>query len=160
MEEDLKWIVHTKCKTHGSSCGGSLSQKITSGIFTINEKKVEKFAENYFSYLDEEPREILKSSLISLFDTEGYSWTHKYIDISCEESDVNKSITGDFFFMYAEEGSGEKHKVFIGLAQLTKRPATNYYFLKDYYKGNEDRVKQALKHMLYKDVKSKGLITN
>jgi hypothetical protein len=45
------------------------------------------------------------------------------------------------FFIYTNKSKNEKYTVFIGLAQFTKKPATDYYFLKDYYKRNEDYVK-------------------
>lgn len=159
MGKDLKWMVHTNCRTHGSSCGGSLSQQVSSGVFILAESRVDDFCKNYFSYLDDEPRKILTASLKSLFDTEGFAWSQKYINISCGDSAIDKPITGGFFFMYVDEGdAGGKRKVFIGLAQLTKRPASSHSFLKDYYEGKEDRVEHALKYMLYRDVKSKGLI--
>lgn len=162
MEEDLKLIIHTYCLKHGFSCGGSLSQKVTTGIFVLSENKVNNFCENHFGYLDKDPRNILTSSFKSLFNTEGHAWTHKYVDIRYGNLAVDKPNTGGFCFMYADEGSYDdgKRTVFMGLAELTKYPASGHYFLKDYYQGNEDRVERALKYILYKDVKTKGLIEN
>ncbi|CAG8733828.1 uncharacterized protein OCT59_023997 [Rhizophagus irregularis] len=160
MEEDLNWITHTKCKAHGFSCGGSFSQEVASGVHVIQKDNAASFGENHFSYLDQKPKEILKSNLKSLFDTEGSAFTYKYIDIKCGEDNVDKPITGGFYFMYASADNGGKRTVFIGLVQITKSPASGHYFLKDYYEGNDDRVEKALKYIMYKDVKSKNLLSN
>ncbi|RHZ61699.1 hypothetical protein Glove_346g109 [Diversispora epigaea] len=159
FEDDLKWVTHTHCEEQGSSCGGSLSQEVTSGVFIIEKGNADLFSTYYFSYLDKGSRVILSSVLNSLFYTEGLAFTHKYIDLNYGKGNTDKPITGAFYFMNAK-GSGEKRTVFISLARLSKKPVRGYYFLKDYYEGNEDRVENALKYMIYKDANSKGLIEN
>ncbi|RHZ61698.1 hypothetical protein Glove_346g108 [Diversispora epigaea] len=77
-------------------------------------------------------RLILSSVLKSLFHTESLAFTHKYIDINYGKGNADKPITGALYFMNAN-GSSDEH----------------------YYEGNEDRVENALKYMIYKDVTSK-----
>lgn len=89
MENDLQWMAHSRCATHGSS-----------GIFIISENNVDGFCKNYFSYLNDDTRKVLTAALKSLFYTEGFAWTRDYIDIDCGSSTVDKPITGEFYFMY------------------------------------------------------------
>lgn len=156
-EDDLKWISHTHCATHGASCGGSLVQKVTSGVFELEEKSARQFCELYFSNLDKDTKGILTAALQSLFFTEGFSWTDKYIDLSYGETNVDKPITGAFYYMHAD-GGGEKRKVYISLASITKKPSPGHYFLKDYFEGNQERIENALKYITYRDGLSRGLI--
>ncbi|RHZ61692.1 hypothetical protein Glove_346g107 [Diversispora epigaea] len=152
FEDDLKWVTHSE--THGT-----LSQQVTTGVFIIEKENADTFSENYFSFIEnKESREILIETFKMLFYTEGHIFTHKYIDITYEKASTDKPITGGFYFMYAK-GSSEKRNVFISLTRLSKKSAPGHYLLKDYYKGNEDRVENALKYMIYKDANSKGLLT-
>lgn len=153
-ESHLKWIIQNGCTRHGNLCSNALAQRVTSGLFLINEKNVDKFCEAYFGYLDDKPRIHLISELKKLFDTDSYDWRGKYIDIS---NGTGKPITGGFYFIYVD-ASDEKRRVFISLAQITKQPALDHYSLKDYYEGSEERVENALKYITYKDVKSKGYL--
>ncbi|CAG8776861.1 1808_t:CDS:1 [Racocetra persica] len=145
MEEYLKWITNTICEIHGPSCGGSLLHEVSSGIYIIDEKKVNNFCESHFSYFDKEPKEKITAELKSLFDTERSQSTYKYIDIKCGTGNVDNPITGGYFYFCSSADNadnGGKRTIFIGLAQLTKLPAPNHYFLKDYYEGNHDRVEK------------------
>lgn len=160
MESDLKWVIHSQCAAHGTSCGGSISQSVTSGVFKLDKSNVNEFSNNYFNYLDKESRDILSSTLKSLICADGFAWTHKYIDMKVGESYVDQPITGAFYVIYCDDDpdSYGKRRVFISLARLVKRPSPNHYFLKDYYEGRQDRIENALMYMTYKDVKSKGFI--
>ncbi|CAG8454773.1 98_t:CDS:2 [Diversispora eburnea] len=138
FEDDFKWVTRNHFEEHGI-----LSQQVTSGAFKIKKENANMFSETYFSFIkNRESREILIESFKRLFYTEGHVFTHSYIDLTYGKENIDE-ITGGIFFMYAE-GSIEKRTVLISLTRLSKQSVLGYYFLKDYYKGNEDRVENAL----------------
>ncbi|CAG8506885.1 16188_t:CDS:2 [Acaulospora colombiana] len=64
-----------------------------------------------------------------------------------------------YYYMYADDNPNDgKRTFFFAMAQITKDPGHNHYFLEDYYQGNRIRVVNALKYMLYEESKSNGLI--
>ncbi|PKY31069.1 hypothetical protein RhiirB3_448488 [Rhizophagus irregularis] len=154
MEEDYKWILHDKCKTHGSSCGGSISERVAAGVFEIDESKVNEFCENFFNCYDEQPKKFLTSALKGLMLSDQSAIEDNYVDIKYGEQNVGKPITGGYFLMVTDESPmNGKRTFFFAIAQITKDPSNNHYFLQDYYLGKRVRVENALKYMLYEATK-------
>ncbi|CAG8532043.1 8248_t:CDS:1 [Paraglomus occultum] len=144
MENDVKWITHTNCAIHGPSCGGGFSRTVESSVYVIDIKNVNSFSEHFFDRFDGRAKRDLKSAFKGLFVSKSSTWKQQYIDIKFGESNVNQPITGGYYFMWVSDENGGTRTVIIAIAQITKSPAANHYFLKEYYAGNDYRLENAL----------------
>lgn len=99
-------------------------------------------------------KKILTSSLKGLMLSEQSAIEDNYVDIKYGEKNVGKPITGGYYLMATDESSmNGKRALFFAMAQITKDPGSDHYFMQDYYLGKRIRVENALKYMLYEATK-------
>nr|CAG8433576.1 11330_t:CDS:2 [Entrophospora candida] len=160
MEGDYRWLTDMRCATHGYSCpSGGITQNIESGVYVIDDNRadIHGFIENIFGHLeDRKVRSLLEAKLKAIAYAEGAEWTKDELSTSFE---VGGSITGIHYALYSDKIQNQsKRRFFIAIVQNSISAGPGHYFISGYFNGQEERIKNALKYLLYKEAKNKLLI--
>lgn len=160
MDVDYRWLVDMRCATHGYSCPtGGITQNVETGVYVIGDNKADTdgFIANIFSHLkDRRVRDLLEARLRAISYTDGSDWTMDELSTNFE---VGGYISGIHYALYSDRIQNEsKRRFFIAVVQNSISAGPDHYFIRGYFSGQEERIKNALKYLLYKEAKNKLLI--